>query len=149
MRAVMATNCFKYVPTWLNPSVQGVLLYSNIDSSTMPGSSSQNWADAIQPSQCVDLAPSLLVPTVIQWAPASTVRYDISVSFSFAGTAGTQNRGFMNQKTWSPLVGTTSLQLSQLNVSTLSTNGLVQTVSNVTVADLVINNFDVGKWVAF
>ncbi|TPX39265.1 hypothetical protein SeMB42_g06387 [Synchytrium endobioticum] len=145
MRAVMTQDCFKYIPTWLNPSVTAILRYSNTDSAAIPASNSKDWSDTpSQPSQCIDLSLGMLIPALAETPALPTARYDIDVSFLNAGGLEIRNTGFMNGKTWTPLMNTTSLLMSFGNLTSLSTMQYVETIPSVTVADLVVNNLDSG-----
>ncbi|TPX32371.1 hypothetical protein SmJEL517_g04551 [Synchytrium microbalum] len=144
IRASMTQSCFKYTPSWLNPNILAILRYSTVDSSTTPTSLDWNDDTSSQPSSCIDLSPSMLVPTIPKTPPVATSRYNLSISFTNAGNGATTNRGFINGMTWTPYMNTSSLALANVGGLVSTSTSYVETVGNVTVADLVLNNLDVG-----
>lgn len=141
VRAEMQAICYKLSNNNLNNLVLATLTYGAAP--TTPTSS--DWSDAY-PELCMDLNNTMIVPAIAMDPPNST--QPVSVTMSFQQTVqsgGNQVLAFINDTSWEAQTDyPTLLQYYQAGVQTSfnSSTQLVVVNDNISVIELVINNYD-------
>ncbi|KAG2093564.1 multi-copper oxidase laccase-like protein [Suillus cothurnatus] len=140
VRAEMQATCYKLSNPNLNTMVLATMTYGA--SPTTPNT--QDWSDAF-PSLCLDLNSTMIVPQIAMNPPNSTETVQIFMSFQqTTQSGGTQTLAFMNSTSWiADTTNPTILQMSKLGIqTTFDSNQLVVVNDNITVLDLILNNYD-------
>ncbi|KIJ60113.1 multicopper oxidase [Hydnomerulius pinastri MD-312] len=140
IRAEMQEVCYKLANPNLNKMVLGTMTYGTTP--TTPNT--VDWSDSL-PQECLDLNSTMVVPAIPMNPPNST--QDVLVSMSFQQTfdsGGNQVLGFMNNTSWdAESSNPTILQFARTGVQTVfDSSQLVVVNDNITVVDLIMNNYD-------
>ncbi|OBT61914.1 hypothetical protein VE03_08199 [Pseudogymnoascus sp. 23342-1-I1] len=138
----MITTCFAQPNPVLDSLVLGILSYT--ETTTTP--TTLDW-DPSEATVCQDLNSTLLTPSEEISAPPADVLYQFAVSFQIGAYA--LDRGFFNETTWkSPKIPTINQAVHGMrNASTahlFAADGLVVSVTNGKVVDILIQNLDDG-----
>jgi FtsP/CotA-like multicopper oxidase with cupredoxin domain len=149
MRVTMNPFCFNPSDV-LDPAVTAIISYDN--TTTLPNS--VDWTDATDVA-CKDFNSSLLVPLVKQDAPPADQAFGLGVSFQIGAYA--IDRAYINGTTWTPAkVPTLNQAVTGLSAGndTFTASGVSQAydtssqyvidISEYSVVDVLINNFDEG-----
>lgn len=140
VRGEMQSSCYKLSNPNLNTMVLATMTYGA--SPTTPNT--QDWSDAI-PALCLDLNSTMIVPQIAMDPPNSTDVVQIFMSFQqTTQSGGTQTLAFMNSTSWlADTTNPTLLQMSKAGIqTTFDSNQLVVVNDNITVFDLILNNYD-------
>jgi FtsP/CotA-like multicopper oxidase with cupredoxin domain len=140
VRAEMQSTCYKLDNANLNTMVLSTMTYGASPSTP----NSQDWSDAF-PALCLDLNSTMVVPQIVMNPPNSTQTVQVSMSFQqTTQSGGTQTLAFMNNTSWeADSTNPTLLQMSKAGIQTaFDLNQLVVVNDNITVLDLIVNNYD-------
>ncbi|KAG2160191.1 multi-copper oxidase laccase-like protein [Suillus bovinus] len=140
VRGEMQSSCYKLSNPNLNTMVLATMTYGA--SPTTPNT--QDWSDAI-PALCLDLNSTMIVPQIAMDPPNSTESVQVFMSFEqTVQSGGTQTLAFINSTSWlSDTTNPTLLQMSKAGIQTaFDSNQLVVVNDNITVFDLIVNNYD-------
>ncbi|KAG8220174.1 multi-copper oxidase laccase-like protein [Butyriboletus roseoflavus] len=141
VRAEMQEMCYKLPNPILNTMVLGTLTYG----ATPTTPNSTDWSDA-SPETCSDLNTTMIVPVIPMNPPNSTQPVLVTMSFQqTVQSGGTQTLAFVNNTSWQPqTTDPTLLQFYQAGAQTNfdNTSQLVIVNDEISVIDLIINNYD-------
>ncbi|KAF8176910.1 Cupredoxin [Mycena galopus ATCC 62051] len=146
MRSELDETMYDYFNPGQVTDIRGVVRYSNFDGhQTIPVNISDPGAAGLS-----DLTDAELVPAIINNPPESTKQYNVFFFFGTGPSGG--SLAFFNETSWSPLVGTTTLQqvhaapltYAPEGAHVISGNQLILTEDNLQVIDLQVNNLDNG-----
>jgi len=140
VRAEMQATCFKLTNNNLNPMVLSTMTYGASPSTP----NTQDWSDAY-PDSCLDLNSTMIVPQIAMNPPNSTETVVVGVSFQqTVESGGKLTLAFVNNTSWeADTTNPTLVQMSRTGIQTaFDQNQLVVVNDNITVVDLIVNNFD-------
>lgn len=139
VRAEMQTNCYKLPNPNLNTMVLSTMTYGASPSTP----NTKDWSDAL-PAICLDLDNTMIVPQIAMNPPNSTEAVLVSASFQqTTQSSGRQTLAFVNNTSWQADTTPTLLQMSKAGIQTaFDVNQLVVVNNNITVVDLIVNNYD-------
>ncbi|KAJ6478941.1 Cupredoxin [Mycena sanguinolenta] len=146
MRSELDEGMYDYFSPGQVTDIRGVVRYSNFKGpQTIPANISDPGADGLP-----DLTDAELVPAIINNPPESTKQYNVFFFFGTGPSGG--SLAFFNETSWSPLVGTTTLQqvhaapltYAPEGAHVISGNQLILTEDNLQVIDFQVNNLDEG-----
>ncbi|KAJ6478933.1 extracellular multicopper oxidase [Mycena sanguinolenta] len=146
MRSELDEGMYDYFSPGQVTDIRGVVRYSNFKGpQTIPANKSDPGADGLP-----DLTDAELVPAIINNPPESTKQYNVFFFFGTGPSGG--SLAFFNETSWSPLVGTTTLQqvhaapltYAPEGAHVISGNQLILTEDNLQVIDFQVNNLDEG-----
>lgn len=141
VRAEMQDVCYKLSNPNLNNMVLATLTYG----AALTTPNSTDWSDPF-PELCLDLNNTMMVPTLPMNPPNSTQSVIVSMSLQqTVQSGGTQTLAFMNNTSWeAQTTDPTLLQFYQAGVQTSfnKSTQLVVVNDEITVIDLVVNNYD-------
>jgi FtsP/CotA-like multicopper oxidase with cupredoxin domain len=140
VRGEMQSTCYKLANPNLNTMVLSTMTYGASPSTP----STQDWSDAL-PALCLDLNNTMIVPQIAMNPPNSTETVQVSMSFQQTPqSGGAEVLAFVNNTSWeSDTTNPTLLQMSKAGIQTaFDSNQLVVVNDNITVVDLIVNNYD-------
>ncbi|KAH9991861.1 multicopper oxidase 2A [Russula vinacea] len=150
MRATLQSDMFLYEQTGQNVDIRGVIRYSDGAKTGVPGdTASADPGPGV--SGLVDVnGTTALVP--LEPSPAPNATRAAPVTVSFQSTPDGQFLGFMNDTSWEPLNGTSTLLAVHQNPTGFAPDGvglgtgdqLLVTADSIQVVDLRVDNLDDG-----